>query len=51
VSPALFAIAGLLLGGAWSMRRQQAPTPLVAVLVVLALLALAGGVAWWGGRP
>lgn len=42
----LFALAGLLAGGAWSMHRQGAGRGAVVLLGVLAALALAGGVAW-----
>jgi hypothetical protein len=43
---ALFALAGVLLGGAWSMRQQQASGKVVAVLIGTAVLAGLGGVAW-----
>lgn len=46
LSVVLFALAGLLVGGAWSLRQQGAGTPAVVLMVVLAMLALAGGVAW-----
>jgi hypothetical protein len=46
VSLVLFALAGVLLGGAWSMRRQGASTVLVVAMVAFGVLALAGGVAW-----
>jgi hypothetical protein len=42
----LFAVSGILFGGAWSLRSQGARTPAVAIVVVLAVLALAGGVLW-----
>jgi hypothetical protein len=42
----LFAVGGVLLGGAWSMRGQGASKAVVLVLVVLAGLAVAGGVLW-----
>lgn len=46
----LFALAGLLAGGAVSMRRQGSGRVPVAVLAGFAALALAGGVAWlWPG--
>jgi len=38
---ALFALSGVLLGGAWSLRRQGASTGAVALLGVLAVLAAA----------
>ena len=40
---ALFALGGVLLGGAVSMRRQGAPVGAVAVLAALAVLAVAAG--------
>jgi hypothetical protein len=43
----LFALAGLLLGGAISMLRQGAGKLAVLLFTVLAALALAGAVAWW----
>lgn len=43
---ALMGLAGVLLGGAWSLHRQDAPRGNVVVMLVLALLALAGGVLW-----
>lgn len=42
----LLAIAGLLVGGTWSLYRQGASTPLVAVVGGLALLATLAGVMW-----
>lgn len=46
----LLGLAGLLLGGAWSVHKQGAGRGAVVVLLVLAGLALAGGVAWlWPG--
>jgi hypothetical protein len=43
----LFALAGLLLGGAISMYRQGAGKLAIVLFAVLAALALAGAVAWW----
>jgi hypothetical protein len=40
----LFGLAGVLLGGAWSLKRQGAPTTASALLGVLAVLAAAAGV-------
>jgi hypothetical protein len=40
---ALFALAGVLVGGALSMRSQGAPRGALVVMAALALLALAGG--------
>jgi hypothetical protein len=42
----LFALAGVLVGGAWSMHRQGATRGVVGFVGVLALLATAGGVLW-----
>lgn len=46
MSLVLFALGGILLGGAWSMRRQGRSTALVVVLAIASVLAVAGGVAW-----
>jgi hypothetical protein len=43
---ALMALAGVLVGGAWSLYRQGAPRANVAVLGVLGAMALAGGILW-----
>jgi hypothetical protein len=42
----LFVVSGILFGGAWSLRSQGAGKPAVAIVVLLAVLALAGGVLW-----
>jgi hypothetical protein len=42
----LLVLAGVLAGGAWSLRQQGSGAGAVALMVVLAVLALAGGVAW-----
>ncbi|HEX2419725.1 MAG TPA: hypothetical protein VHJ83_16625 [Micromonosporaceae bacterium] len=42
----LLALAGLLTGGAWSLRQQGASPVALWTTVVLAVLALAAGVAW-----
>ena len=41
---ALFALGGVLVGGAYSMRRQGASTAAVVLLTVLAVLAVVAGV-------
>jgi hypothetical protein len=41
---ALFALGGVLLGGAWSLRRQGAPVTAVVVLALMAVMALAAAV-------
>jgi hypothetical protein len=46
VSIALFALAGILVGGAYSLHKQGAGRVAVAVLGGLALVAAAGGVLW-----
>ena len=43
---ALMALAGVLVGGAWSLHRQGAPRANVAVLGVLAAVAFTGGILW-----
>ena len=43
---ALFAIAGILLGGVISLVRQGATKFSIGLVAVLAALAAAGGVAW-----
>jgi hypothetical protein len=43
---AMFALAGVLVGGAYSLHKQGAGRMAVAVLGVLAALAAAGGVLW-----
>ena len=43
---ALFALAGVLVGGAWSLHRQGAGRGSVGLAAGLALLAAAGGVFW-----
>ena len=43
---ALFALAGTLVGGAWSMHRQGAPRSAVGFVGVLAVLAAVGGTLW-----
>jgi hypothetical protein len=42
----LFALAGLLMGGTWSLYKQGSHKAVVVVMGVLSLLAAAGGVAW-----
>jgi hypothetical protein len=42
----LMALAGVLVGGAWSMHKQGAGRGVVALLAVLAVVALAGGILW-----
>ncbi|MGK5741865.1 hypothetical protein [Micromonospora sp. URMC 103] len=42
----LFVLAGVLVGGVWSLHRQGAPKVAVLVVAVLAVLATVGGVLW-----
>jgi hypothetical protein len=42
----LFALAGVLVGGAWSMHRQGAGRGAIVLVGALALLAAVGGVLW-----
>jgi hypothetical protein len=42
----LFALAGILIGGVISLFRQGASRFSIGLVAVLAVLALAGGVAW-----
>lgn len=42
----MFAVAGLLMGGAYSIRKQGGSWVAVAGAAVLAVFALLGGVAW-----
>jgi|HigsolmetaAR201D_1030396.scaffolds.fasta_scaffold36749_2 hypothetical protein len=43
---ALFALGGVLIGGAWSLYRQGAPRGALWLVAVLAVLATTGGVLW-----
>jgi hypothetical protein len=43
---ALFALAGILVGGLVSMRRQGAGRNAIVAMAALACLAAAGGVLW-----
>jgi hypothetical protein len=40
------ALAGVLVGGAWSLHRQGAARVHVMILAVLAAVALPGGILW-----
>lgn len=42
----LLILAGVLVGGAWSLHRQGATRTTVVVTALLAVLAAAGGVLW-----
>lgn len=42
----LFALAGILLGGTWSLYKQGSHKAVVLVVGVMALMAAVGGVAW-----
>jgi hypothetical protein len=43
---ALFALGGVLLGGAWSMKQQGGSKAVLVGFVVLAAVAVLGGVVW-----
>ncbi|HEX6970117.1 MAG TPA: hypothetical protein VF174_15085 [Micromonosporaceae bacterium] len=50
---ALFALAGVLVGGMWSVYRQGGGRATLVLMAGLALLAVVGGVLWLlpeGGR-
>ena len=40
---ALFAVGGVLLGGAWSLRAQSRPWPVVALVALFGLGCVAAG--------
>ncbi|HEX5596626.1 MAG TPA: hypothetical protein VFX61_11525 [Micromonosporaceae bacterium] len=42
----LFALAGVLVGGGWSLQRQGASRGAIVLTWVLALLAAVGGALW-----
>ncbi|MFG3699155.1 hypothetical protein ACGF5C_14735 [Micromonospora sp. NPDC047620] len=42
----LLILAGVLVGGTWSLHKQGAPRGAVVVTALLAVLATAGGVLW-----
>jgi len=42
----LFALGGVLIGGAWSLHRQGAPRRVLWIVGALAVLATVGGVLW-----
>lgn len=42
----LLILAGVLVGGTWSLHKQGAPRGAVLVTALLAVLATAGGVLW-----
>jgi energy-converting hydrogenase Eha subunit H len=46
MSIVLFALAGILIGGVITLVRQGASRFSIGLVAVLAVLALAGGVAW-----
>jgi hypothetical protein len=45
----LLGLAGILVGGAWSLRQQGARWPAVTVVALLAVLAGVAGVLWLVG--
>ncbi|GIF37791.1 hypothetical protein [Actinoplanes xinjiangensis] len=50
ISLVLFALAGILVGGVVQLVRSDATKFSVGLTAVLALLAAAGGFAWWPGE-
>ena len=50
ISVALFALAGILLGGVIQLVKSDATKFSVGITAVLAVLAAAGGFAWWPGE-
>ncbi|WP_433794238.1 hypothetical protein [Actinoplanes sp. CA-252034] len=50
ISLVLFVLAGILVGGVVQLVRSDATRFSVALTAVLALLATAGGFAWWPGE-
>jgi hypothetical protein len=42
----LFAVAGVLAGGAWSLHKQGAARGAIGLVAVLAALAAGGGLLW-----
>ncbi|GIE75954.1 hypothetical protein Aph02nite_19040 [Actinoplanes philippinensis] len=50
ISLVLFALAGILVGGVVQLVRSDATRFSVGLTAVLALLAAAGGFAWWPGE-
>ncbi|GLY01913.1 MULTISPECIES: hypothetical protein [Actinoplanes] len=47
ISMALFALAGILVGGVIQLVKSDATRFSIGITGVLALLATAGGFAWW----
>lgn len=50
ISLVLFALAGILVGGVVQLVKADATKFSVGITAVLALLAAAGGFAWWPGE-
>ena len=50
ISVVLFALAGILIGGVIQLVRSDATRFSVGITAVLAVLATAGGFAWWPGE-
>jgi hypothetical protein len=50
ISLALFALAGILIGGVIQLVKSDATRFSVGITAVLAALAAAGGFAWWPGE-
>ncbi|GAA1628248.1 hypothetical protein [Actinoplanes couchii] len=47
ISVVLFALAGILIGGVIQLVKSDATKFSIGITAVLALLATAGGFAWW----
>ncbi|GIG62790.1 hypothetical protein Lfu02_71620 [Longispora fulva] len=46
MSIVLLALAGILFGGAWSLQQQDRPKPVIAIVGLLGVLSLLGGILW-----
>ncbi|MGY0230790.1 hypothetical protein [Longispora urticae] len=46
MSIVLLALAGILFGGAWSLQQQERSKVAVAIVGLLGVLSLAGGILW-----
>lgn len=42
----LFALAGIMFGGTWSLYKQGSHKAVVLIVGIIGLIAAAGGVAW-----
>jgi hypothetical protein len=46
VAPLMFVVAGVLVGGVWSLSKQGASKVLLGIMLGAAALALAAGILW-----